>query len=313
MARRGFTLVEVLVVIAIIAVLLGLLLPAVQKVREASARSQCANNLKQIVLACHNAHDTFHAMPPQAGTYGGARDAPLFFHLLPFHEQQNAYNLATLPNGQLQPTWNTPGPPGGPPYLRQLKMVVYRCPSDPSLGHALDWGDGDASYAGNFQVFGSTIDPRHWDGRPTMPGSFPDGTSGTILFAEKYARCEGAPANVTPHPGGTWWLRGIHDYANLGSDDSFPGDRLSAVFAGGQGLDGTVWAIGPGSLFLTQPNPALANPGPCDNRFASSPHASGMNAGFADGSIRFLSRTLSGTTWWQSVVPNDGEVPANDG
>jgi prepilin-type N-terminal cleavage/methylation domain-containing protein/prepilin-type processing-associated H-X9-DG protein len=118
MRRRAFTLIELLVVIAIIAVLIGLLLPAVQKVREAANRSSCTNNLKQLGLAAHNYHDSFQKFPPgtnlpgpATGLAGGAQSPPavvagksfsLFEALLPYVEQGNVYNRMNFvgPNSQ---------------------------------------------------------------------------------------------------------------------------------------------------------------------------------------------------------------------
>src|SRR5947209_11881953 len=91
-ARKGFTLIELLVVIAIIAILIGLLVPAVQKVREAAARTQTINNLKQLGTATHNFAGTYNTKLPLHGTLN-ARFGTVFFHLLPFFEPANVYKL----------------------------------------------------------------------------------------------------------------------------------------------------------------------------------------------------------------------------
>src|SRR5947207_3460768 len=96
--RSAFTLIELLVVIAIIAILIGLLVPAVQKVREAANRATCSNNLKQWATACHNYHGVYKKLPPALGYYSGSAPKGALgngvFHLLPYMEQDNIFTSA---------------------------------------------------------------------------------------------------------------------------------------------------------------------------------------------------------------------------
>ncbi len=342
--RQAFTLVELLVVIAIIGILVGLLLPAVQAAREAARRMQCQNNLKQQGIAVHNCHDTFKRFPPQAGTFGGAYYAPLYFLMLPFIEQNNVfqsasnldYNAAvgmaapnpasTISVGVVWPTWGSVNI-GTRTWLRQTRISTYQCPSDFTLGNGLDWTPGDSSYAGNFLLFGgarnATTAPSFgtggnfatvWDGNANF-ATMTDGSSNTIIFAEKLSRCDG-----TGSPGGTWWMRGVFNATSggptsLGSSDSFPGDRLSAVFGGGRGRDGLVFATGLASKFQVMPRLPTSNAaggGQCDRRLASTPHQV-MQVTLGDGSVRGLAGSIANDIWAAMLTPSGGEtLSAND-
>ncbi|HVK12398.1 MAG TPA: DUF1559 domain-containing protein, partial [Gemmataceae bacterium] len=150
--RSAFTLIELLVVIAIIAILIGLLLPAVQKVREAAARSQCQNNLHQIGLAAHNYASANGKLPPgYLGAYPdlwtasgtGFQNAGSLVYLLPYLEQDNVYRqfLTGLPAGylslnQIHPTWSDPA------YTDTIaasntRIKTYLCPSDDPYSNSL--------------------------------------------------------------------------------------------------------------------------------------------------------------------------------
>jgi hypothetical protein len=171
--RRGVTVVQLLVVLAILLILIGLLVPAIQRVREAAARAQSQNNMKQLALACHNCHDAFNGMPPIAGEFVN-KTGTLHYFLLPFIEQQNIYNMGTNAVWD-NDVWSTP-------------IVVYLDPRDASAppGNVYQNWLATTSYPGNWMVFK--------DG----PGGvrinqIPDGTSNTLMFTQRYQMCNGTP------------------------------------------------------------------------------------------------------------------------
>jgi prepilin-type N-terminal cleavage/methylation domain-containing protein/prepilin-type processing-associated H-X9-DG protein len=314
--HRGFTLVELLVVIAIIAILIGLLLPAVQKVREAAARSQCQNNLKQLALACHNYASTYGgALPPYCvGTTdsSGFETSVLYYSLLPFIEQSNLHQGL-----RLNPQKGTYKGVYYPIDLYKFKagVKIFGCPDDVTFD--LTYRQGLVSYQANFQIFGNPAagdnagqngfaPPENAAGSPHLVSTFADGTSNTILFAEAYALRPGGPyaASYWSCPG---WDADFGPIFAFGSADGTV-NYAKGMTQGGPGATGVV---GPASKFLSVTS-AVWLSAPSYKGVPVALHTGGMNVALGDGSVRLLSNGISGTTWWAACTPAQGEVLGPD-
>ncbi|MFL5339811.1 MAG: DUF1559 domain-containing protein [Gemmataceae bacterium] len=329
--RHAFTLIELLVVIAIMAVLMGLLLPAVQKVRAAAYRTKCLNNLKQIALAAHNYHGQFERLPaglernPQQG-----RHSSVFIELLPYVEQDNLYR-----------TWDFSSPQsdqaGGQTSRAATIIPIFTCPVDNIPINPVSRGATQfaslTSYGGNGGTRSMVPESAAVDGLFFMTGSgalpapnpgrvrfddIIDGLSTTLMFGERYHR-DGAwdsylQAPWTPKPTpvflpienyGVWAPTGPHAIADV---------TLSAMVTINYGQS-------PEWLPPTSPGPGLPPPPPppvswtgfqgnYERRLSAygSGHTGGANFAFADGSARFLQDTLPLTTLQAISTRKGGEV-----
>jgi prepilin-type processing-associated H-X9-DG protein len=323
------------VVIAIIAVLIALLLPAVQSAREAARRAQCVNNLKQIGLAVHNYESANGTFPPgEKGCCWG--DWCVF--VLPYVEQQalyNAWNSYGTNNPTLPRGWDLDLRYAGVcnTTVAYSQVKTYICPSDPSGGvarngnqtryhnYAVNYGNADQSQTKDYALpvpsnpttavmfigapftdIGSPNidDPGYWLDATVLPTAsiarLIDGTSNTLMASElRIAN----PQNASDLRGYTWWGPSASFTAIIPPNSTFPD------------------VMGNGGCFIQNPpcNGGFLPPGakyPVVYLGARSWHPGGVNASMCDGSVRFFKNSVSIVTWMAVSTPNGGEVVSSD-
>jgi prepilin-type N-terminal cleavage/methylation domain-containing protein len=316
--RSAFTLIELLVVIAIIAILIGLLLPAVQKVREAAARLQCQNNLKQLGLALHNYHDSYKKFPASR-TFPNGSSFSAHSQILSYIEQGNAYRLINF-----TAPWSDPTNAAA----RAAYVPTFVCPSD-SLASVPD-GLAPTSYRANegtsIAMWYGATDPTGINAGIAQPnGPFyvnqqlkmveiGDGTSNTAAFSEHVT---GDFSQSVPTETGDTFQPGTHpttaDQAILDCNTMNPADltkqgysNVGAPWLYGYHSTTSYWhSAPPGSRSCMFPSSRIMTT-------ANSNHTQGVNVVLLDGSVRFVNYGISLATWRALGTRSGGEILGSD-
>ncbi len=342
--RGGFTLIELLVVIAIIAILIGLLVPAVQKVREAAARIQSANNLKQMGIAFHSFSDTSGALPPTNGwaptlpsgqTYQveGAMGSA-FFHILPYVEQQNLYQKAhttqytVYPSGSTytvtnnytysNPTYGytsttTYTYTGANPQGTQVPggVTAYWGPTLTSYPLALYTAPNDptanSSYGYSSYLLNNAVFSKH-----LAVQQIPDGTSNTVLVAEGYATCSGTSNYRYAYWPGYWYdpysyVYSYHVHYTGSYYTSHNQPDYNYTYSGSSGGYNPMFSPVAGKTFQLRP-PSTQ----CDGLVPQGLSSGALEVLLADGSVRGVNGSVTATTWNAALTPDGGEVLGSD-
>ena len=311
---HAFTLVELLVVIAIIAVLIGLLLPAVQKVRDAARRGQCQNNLKQVALALTTYHDANQTYP--SGNHDPDYLSP-FVYLLPYIEQGNIAAQWNFNNSWFDSTGNS--------NLAQIPIKTYLCPSDPEQGADASRPYAYTSYHANSGSYANAAG--YWDGVFEYNSSttskahriedITDGTSNTAAFSEVINGPESGPmlANTDCYALGT--------AAPAGPLATAQATVLAKVWTTSTALASSGWRYrgypyaegdpwrGLYNHLLPPNSPCWVPTGPDWTNIispASSYHTGGANTVMCDGSVHFVQSSISPAIWMAVGTRNGGEA-----